>query len=338
MVNSATSAFNRQVLSQLGAPPSGQGLEVLNIMAQGESGGYLTTVNNPEATTKNGPGAYNLPGSVFASGRNTAGVKGYGTTAQGVAATASTLKQSNFAALFGLLKRGAPLSAYTTGAPAAELRAWQGGSSEDVNNIRAAAKGGKVTTTGQTSGGSSAQGGGGSSAQQPNPVGPLAPSSLAGDLGSLLGTVAGAAAGATAAGVVTGGSAAAGATIQTFYQTAKPYVVPIAVSFFLAILITPVLTGKRGNPVAVTLNELGSALPSSAGGESGDTPPGDSGEAAAAPASPPPPPPEQPMTPAQVIQDQVGKGARSNQAIYREIERRRRAGTLIEDAGAAAAA
>lgn len=337
-----TAQFLQAVLAKLGAPQSGSSLTALEVMAKGESGGYLTTVNNPLATTRTGQGAYNLPGSVFSSGRNPAGVKGYGTPAEGIAATAATLQQSNFSALLHNLRAGAPLSAYTTGAPAAELRTWQGGSSEDVNNLRAAAGGRRVTVTGQTSSGSSGQSGGGSSAQGASSPGSwigaaaAVPADVAGWLGSLIGTGAGAVAGATAAGVVSGASGAALGSIQGFYGAARPYVVPLAVALIAAVIITPELTGKRGsNPVAITLNEASNLNPFSGGG-SGDSG-GDSGgstddtsEQSPAPA---PAPADQPMTPAQVIQDQVKRGARSNAAIFREIERRRRNGTLIEDGG-----
>lgn len=336
-----TAQFLQDVLAKLGAPQSGPSLTALEVMAKGESGGYLTSVNNPLATTRGGQGAYNLPGSVFSSGRNPAGVKGYGTPAEGIAATAATLRQSNFSALLHNLRTGAPLSAYTTGAPAAELRTWQGGSSEDVNNLRAAAGGQKVTVTGQTSGATSGQGGGGSSAQGASSPGSwigaaaAVPADVAGWLGSLIGTGAGAVAGATAAGVVSGASGAALGSVQGFYAAAKPYVVPLAVALIAAVIITPELT----DPVAITLNEASGLNPfGSSGGSSGGTE--DTSEQPPPPPSAPPPPPapsDQPMTPAQVIQDQVKRGARSNTAIFREIERRRRNGTLIEDGVGAAA-
>lgn len=336
-----TAQFLQDVLARLGAPKTGPSLTALEVMAKGESGGYLTSVNNPLATTRGGQGAYNLPGSVFSSGRNPAGVKGYGTPAEGIAATAATLQQSNFSALLHNLRTGAPLSAYTTGAPAAELRTWQGGSSEDVNNLRAAAGGQKVTVTGQTSGATSGQGGGGSSAQGASSPGSwigaaaAVPADVAGWLGSLIGTGAGAVAGATAAGVVSGASGAALGSVQGFYAAAKPYVVPLAVALIAAVIITPELTGKRGNPVAITLNEASGLNPfGSSSGSSGGTE--DTSEQPPPPPSEPSPPPapsDQPMTPAQVIQDQVKRGAKSNAAIFREIERRRRNGTLIEDGG-----
>lgn len=344
-VSAQTAAFNRGVLSQLGAPPSGYSLAVLDTMALQESPGYLTTVNNPLATTRGGAGAYNLPGSVFASGRNSAGVKGYGTTAEGQAATAATLKQSNFAALLKLLRGNAPQSAYTTGAAAAELRSWQGGSSADV-----IALGGKAPkVSGQSSGGSTAQGGGAPSAQAgPNPAGWLGtaasvPADVAGWLGGLVGTAGGAAAGAVAGGVVSGASGAALGSAEGFYAAAKPYVVPIGVAFFVAILLTPILTGKgskSSNPVSVTIDQLGEAAGQITGsGGSGQDDDDDQAADNAPPApAPPPAPAEAPMTPAQVIQSEVASGVRNNQAIMREINRRRAAGTLIEDGAEAAAA
>lgn len=119
---SAWDSFFVAVLQRLGMPVSSRNLSVLGTMARGE--GMATSSFNPLATTQPAAGAGQF---------NSVGVRDYTSFDQGVEATAQTLMNGNYPGLLAGLQQSAPPSYYTSGEAAANLRTWQGGSSEDVN-------------------------------------------------------------------------------------------------------------------------------------------------------------------------------------------------------------
>lgn len=120
-----TDALLGAVLSRLNLPVSQQNLALLRTMARGEgmNPGYF----NPLATTQPEVGAGSL---------NSVGVREYSSFEQGVQATADTLRNGNYDNVLAGMKVNAPLTYYTQGAAANEIRTWQGGSSEDINLLR----------------------------------------------------------------------------------------------------------------------------------------------------------------------------------------------------------
>lgn len=121
----ATDALLAAALQRRGLPVSQQNLMLLRTMAKGE--GMNPAYFNPLATTQPEPGAGSL---------NSVGVREYPTFEEGVQALATTLGNGNYDNVLAGMKVNAPLTYYTQGKAADEIRTWQGGSNEDINLLR----------------------------------------------------------------------------------------------------------------------------------------------------------------------------------------------------------
>lgn len=117
----------QDILAAAGLPTTEANVAVISTMARGE--GMSAQSNNPLATTQQEPGS---------TAMNSVGVQDYTSYQQGVAATARTLLNGNYNRMVALMRQGADLSTIADDPGVQhDLRTWQGGSSEDVNNLRA---------------------------------------------------------------------------------------------------------------------------------------------------------------------------------------------------------
>lgn len=115
------------ILTAAGLPTTEANIAVITTMARGE--GMSASTNNPLATTQQEPGSSSI---------NSVGVQAYTSYAEGVSATARTLLNGNYNRMVALMRTGADLTAIAEDPGVQhDLRTWQGGSSEDVNNLRA---------------------------------------------------------------------------------------------------------------------------------------------------------------------------------------------------------
>ena len=114
------------ILSQAKIPVTDANVALITTMARGE--GMDPSTNNWLATTTPEPGSGQF---------NSVGVQTFPTYQEGVDATARTLLNGNYNRMVQLMRSGADLKTIASDpGVAANLRTWQGGSSEDVNNLR----------------------------------------------------------------------------------------------------------------------------------------------------------------------------------------------------------
>ncbi len=115
--NAFRTRYATDVLSKAGLPVTPRNISVIREMAVGE--------NMPL-------GGYNLLATTQGGGAPTQSFPSY---SAGVAATAATLLNGNFPGLVQGLKADAPPQWYASGAGAAAMMKWQGGSTEDVGLV-----------------------------------------------------------------------------------------------------------------------------------------------------------------------------------------------------------
>jgi hypothetical protein len=122
-----TTQFSTDVLTQMKMPVTQANIQLISTMARGE--GMNPSTNNPLATTQNAPGAKGAT--------NSAGVQTYATYQQGVAATAQTFLNGNYAGILNAMKSGMSSQQMAQNPQVqANLRTWQGGSNEDVGLLQ----------------------------------------------------------------------------------------------------------------------------------------------------------------------------------------------------------
>ena len=127
--SSAASANMEQVaediLTAAKLPVTDANVAVITTMARGE--GMDPSTNNWLATTTPEPGSGQF---------NSVGVQTFPSYSEGVDATARTLLNGNYKGMVELMQSGADLKTIASNPEVqANLRTWQGGSSEDVNNL-----------------------------------------------------------------------------------------------------------------------------------------------------------------------------------------------------------
>jgi hypothetical protein len=113
------------ILTAAKLPVTDANVAVITTMARGE--GMNPSTNNWLATTTPEPGSGTF---------NSVGVQTFPSYAEGVDATARTLLNGNYKGMVSLMQKGADLKTIASNPEVqANLRTWQGGSSEDVHNL-----------------------------------------------------------------------------------------------------------------------------------------------------------------------------------------------------------
>ena len=113
------------ILTAAKLPVTDANVAVITTMARGE--GMDPSTNNWLATTTPEPGSGQF---------NSVGVQTFPSYSEGVDATARTLLNGNYKGMVELMQSGADLKTIASNPEVqANLRTWQGGSSEDVNNL-----------------------------------------------------------------------------------------------------------------------------------------------------------------------------------------------------------
>lgn len=125
---STATAWATAILAAIGAPNSQSNVTSLTDWFNQEGGGGA---NNPLNTTQPGFGATNSINSL--------GVKSYATPADGVAATAATLKSGLYPGIVNALKSGSGLVGIDSSQVASELSTWSGGHYSTVGGSGGAA-------------------------------------------------------------------------------------------------------------------------------------------------------------------------------------------------------
>lgn len=217
-----------QVLEMLTGAVPANSLHVLEVLASSE--GAPASRENPLDTTQPESGATSI---------NSVGVKEYGSPQLGALATYQTLTNGLYPALVSGLKSNAPASYYTSGAAAAELEKWQGGSTLAVRML----------------------GGSGKVATQSNPV-----AGAAGAVGSAVGTVTG----AVTAGWVEGAAAGLGAAAKSFYSASSGSAVLIGVTLLVALILYPLTKGGPSFSFSLAPDQGGESGGQTAGGQPTD--------------------------------------------------------------------
>lgn len=116
------------ILDQAKIPVTDANVALVTTMARGE-GMPLGDFNWLATTSQAGRAVGEIP--------NTPGVKQYATYQDGINATAQTFLNGDYDRMVQLMRSGADLQTIARDpSVAGELRKWQGGSSEDVNNLR----------------------------------------------------------------------------------------------------------------------------------------------------------------------------------------------------------
>jgi hypothetical protein len=120
---------SEDILTAAKIPVTDANVALITTMARGEGmpGGAFNWL---ATTSQSEPSVGQIP--------NTPGVQEYASYQDGVDATAQTLLNGNYNRMIQLMRSGADLTTIASDpAVAQDLRTWQGGSSEDVNNLRA---------------------------------------------------------------------------------------------------------------------------------------------------------------------------------------------------------